>query len=287
MRRRITVVDAHLELWKTSLHPYPRMAGSQFDPIPRDFTLEDVRPWLAIAGVDYIVLVQTLSSVEETRELLQIAETTAFVAGVVGWVDLTHGAVGETLAALKGQPDGKWLVGVRHPVLDEADPEWLLRTDVQRGLEAVRDVGLVYDFHIRPRELPAALATAHAIPDMRFVIDYLAKPAIAPGKMAEWAALLEPFRHLPHVTCKLSGMLREAGWTEWTPVHLRPYLLKGLDIFGIDRVMFGSDWPASLPSGEYGGVKQALEEALPRLPLEDWTKVFGGNAIQQYRLDIA
>jgi L-fuconolactonase len=82
-------------------------------------------------------------------------------------------------------------------------------------------------------------------------------------------------------------MLSEAGWTEWTPAHLRPNVLKGLDIFGIDRVMFGSDWPASLLSGEYDVVQQALEEAMPRLPLEDWKKVFDGNAIQQYRLDIA
>jgi L-fuconolactonase len=88
------------------------------------------------------------------------------------------------------------LVGVCHPIHEETDLEWLLRTDVQRGLEAVRDVGFVYDFHIRPRELPAALATAHAIPDMRFVVDHIAKPALLP---ARWRSGRHCWSHF--VTC--------------------------------------------------------------------------------------
>jgi L-fuconolactonase len=280
------VVDAHTYFWDPLRHEYSWMSGIRLGPIRKSFMPTDLRPLLATAGVDFTVLVQTVTSVDETREFLQIAETTRFVAGVVGWVDLTNPAVEEALAELTARPHGKWLVGIRHPVHDERDAEWLLQPIVQRGLAAVRDAGLTYDFLVRPRELPAALATARAFPDMRFVIDHLGKPSIASGEIDIWAGLLEPFRGLPNVSCKLSGMVTEAGWTDWTPAQLRPYVRTALDIFGTKRVMYGSDWPVALLAGQYGVVKQALEEALPPLPRDDWAMVFGGTAIESYRLDV-
>jgi L-fuconolactonase len=217
---------------------------------------------------------------------METAATTPFVAGVVGWVDLTDPAVADTLAELQTQPNGQTLVGIRHQVHDEENAEWLLRADVQRGLAAVRDAGLAYDVLVRPRELPVALATARAMPDMRFVIDHIAKPPIASGEIDAWSALLEPFRSLTHVSCKLSGMITEADWASWAPSDLRPYVHRAVDIFGTERVMYGSDWPVCLLAGSYGTVKSALEEALPPLSPEEWTNVFGGNAIRFYGLDI-
>lgn len=287
MSRRIPVVDAHHHFWTPSRYDYYWMSGAELDPIRRPFTPVELRPLLTDAGVDYTVLVQTVPSVDETREFMQIAAETPFVAGVVGWVDLTAADVAETLAELIAQPNGNWLVGIRHMVHDEADPDWLLRPDVQRGLAAVRDAGLAYDFLVRPRELPSALATAHALPGMRFVIDHIAKPPIASGKIDEWRTLMEPFRELPHVSCKLSGMITEADWKTWTPDDLRPYVETALDIFGVERVMFGSDWPVCLLAGSYGEVKEALEEALPSLTPGEMAKVFGGNAIDFYGLDVS
>jgi L-fuconolactonase len=245
-----------------------------------------LRPLLTAAGVDATVLVQTVPSVPETREFMETAAATDFVAGVVGWVDLTDPAVADTLAELRSQPNGRTLVGIRHQVHDETDAEWLLRPDVQRGLAAVRDAGLAYDILVRPRELPAALATANALPDMRFVIDHIAKPPIASGEFDAWSALMEPFRPLTHVSCKLSGMITEARWADWTPSDLRPYVHRAVDIFGTGRVMYGSDWPVCLLAGSYGAVKSALEEALPPLSPDEWTNVFGGNATRIYGLDI-
>jgi L-fuconolactonase len=262
------------------------MAGEELASIRRSFTPLDLAPLLVAAGVDATVLVQTVPSVAETREFLATAAATPFVAGVVGWVDLTDPAVATTLAALQNSPGGERLVAIRHQVHDEDDAEWLLRPEVRRGLAAVRDAGLAYDILVRPRELPAALATARDFPDLRFVIDHLAKPPIASGEIAPWAARLEPFRHLPHVSCKLSGMVTEADWATWTPNDLRPYVHRALDIFGLDRVMFGSDWPVSLLAAEYGQVKAVLEAALPPLSAEDRAKVFGANAIRFYGLDV-
>jgi L-fuconolactonase len=283
---RTPVVDAHHHFWTPSRYDYYWMTGAELAPIRRAFTPDDLRPLLAAAGVDSTVLVQTVPSVEETREFLAVAAATDFVAGVVGWVDLTDPVVSETLAGLQAQPAGRWLVGIRHQVHDEADAEWLLRPDVGRGLEAIREAGLAYDLLVRPRELPAALAVTRSLPDLRFVIDHIAKPPIASGEIDAWAGLMEPFRTLPHVTCKLSGMITEANWTSWTADNLRPYVAAALDVFGTERVMYGSDWPVSLLAGGYGAVKSALEAALPPLGPEEWTAVFGGNAIRVYGLDI-
>jgi len=283
---RTPVVDAHHHFWTPSRHDYYWMAGAEHDPIRRSFGPADLQPLLAEAGVDYTVLVQTVPSVQETREFMETAAENSFVAGIVGWVDLTDPAVADTIAELQSQPDGQTLVSIRHQVHDEPDAEWLLRPDVQRGLAAVRDAGMAYDVLVRPRELPAALATAKALPDMRFVIDHIAKPLIASGEIDAWSGLLEPFRSLPHVSCKLSGMITEADWASWTPADLKPYVHRTVDIFGTERVMYGSDWPVSLLAGSYGAVKSALEEVLPPLSPEERANVFGGNAIRFYGLAV-
>ena len=285
-RTRPPVVDAHHHFWSPGRHDYYWMADAALDPIRRSFDPADLGPLLVAVGVDSTVLVQTVPSVQETREFMETAGTTPFVAGVVGWVDLTDPAVVDTLAGLRSQPNGQTLVGIRHQVHDEEDAEWLLRPDVQRGLAAVQDAGLAYDFLVRPRELPAALATAKALPDMRFVIDHIAKPLIASGEIEAWSALLEPFRSLTHVSCKLSGMITEADWANWTPADLRPYVSRAVDIFGTERVMYGSDWPVCLLAGSYGAVKSALEAALPPLSSDELANVRGANAIRFYGLDV-
>ena len=286
MAERTPIVDSHHHFWTPGRYDYYWMTGPALEPIRQPYRPADLQPLLKTAGVDLTVLVQTVPSVEETREFLEIAADTPFVAGVVGWVDLTDPAAETTLAELKAGRGGEYLVGIRHMVHDEPDAEWLLRPDVQRGLQAVAHAGLAYDLLLRPRELPAALEVVKAHPHMRFVIDHLAKPEIAAGRIAEWTELISPFGEQSHVMCKLSGMVTEANWSSWTPEDLRPYVETVIDIFGIDRVMFGSDWPVSRLAAEYGQVKSALEAALPRLTAAQEAAVFGGNAIRFYRLNV-
>src|SRR5262249_59226809 len=126
------------------------------------------------------------------------------------------------LGELRAGPGGRWLVGVRHQVHDEPDPRWLLRPEVRRGLRAVGAAGLVYDLLARPRELPAALEIARELPGVRFVVDHLAKPRVRAGTDAEWEERLAPFSDLPHVWCKLSGLVTEADWARWRPGDLAP-----------------------------------------------------------------
>jgi L-fuconolactonase len=252
--------------------------------IRRRFGPEDLRPLLAERDVDRTVLVQTRSSLEETREFLATAAITDFVAGVVGWVDLTDPAAGRTLRALQSSAGGTKLVGIRHQVHDEQDPDWLLRNDVRRGLQAVGDAGLAYDFLVRPRELPAALRTARDFPEMRFIIDHIAKPPIRSGDDRAWAEAMASAGGLGNVYCKLSGIVTEADWATWEPGVLVPYVRRVVGWFGVDRLMFGSDWPVCLLAGSYARVMDALLYCLGDLPAEAKTKIFGTNAIRCYRL---
>jgi L-fuconolactonase len=253
--------------------------------VRRRFGPDDLRPLLTAQGIDRTVLVQTRSSLDETREFCATAAATDFIAGVVGWVDLTDPRISETLRALRGSPAGGTLVGVRHQVHDEAEPEWLLRDDVRRGLRSVGDVGLAYDLLVRTRELPAALRVAREFPQMRFVIDHIAKPPIRTGKMNGWAEAMAPFSDCDNVFCKLSGMITEADWSRWQPDDLVPYVRRVIGWFGEDRLMFGSDWPVCLLAGSYARVIDSLRDALGDIASLALAKIFGENAVRFYRLD--
>jgi len=280
------VIDAHQHFWDTERAEYPWMTKEQ-SSIRRPFTPEDLRPLLRAIGVDYTVLVQTRSSLPETDEFLEIAANTDFVAGVVGWVDLTAPDARSTIRALQEGSAGTFLVGIRHQVHDEPDPAWLTREDVRRGLEAVAEADLAYDLLVRTRELPSALEVCRRIPAARFVIDHIAKPPIASGEIDAWAEAMAPFSELGNVYCKVSGMVTEANWRGWTVDDLIPYVRRVVGWFGEDRLMFGSDWPVCLLAASYGQVVDAYGQALGELGAEARRKVMGDNAIRFYRLDRA
>ena len=277
------IVDAHHHFWDPARADYPWMTGS-FEPVRRPFGPGDLAPLLSAAGVDATVLVQTRSSLDETRELLETAAVTPFVRGVVGWVDLTDPEVAGVIAELRAGPGGDRLVGIRHQVHDEPDPDWLLRDDVLRGVRAVGEAGLVYDLLVRARELPAALAVAQALPDVRFVIDHIAKPPIRDGIQQPWADRIAAFAGLEHVACKLSGMVTEADWGRWQPADLAPYADHVLDVFGPRRMLFGSDWPVCLLAASYDRVAETARELLGGLGGSDTAAVFGPTAVEVYRL---
>src|ERR1700686_4744238 len=247
-------IDAHHHFWDPTRSAYPWMVGDPLDPIRRPFTPDDLAPEFAAQGILGTVLVQTISSEDETREFLELAERTDFIWGIVGWVDLTSAHVGKHLDALIAGPGGDRLVGLRHQVHAEADAQWLGRADVRRGLAAVQERGLVYDLLVRARELPAAIETVQALPDLQFVLDHIAKPRIAEGKDPEWRQRMPELAALPNVAVKLSGMVTEANWASWTPADLRPFVSAVVEWFGLGRLIFGSDWLVCLLAASYASV---------------------------------
>jgi L-fuconolactonase len=284
-------IDAHQHFWDPERAEYPFLTD-ELKAIRRKFGPADLLPELMREGFDGTVLVQTRSSMDETREFLETAAATPFVLGVVGWVDLTAPDVADAIADLRAGTGGKRLVGIRHQVHDEPDPEWLLRDDVARGLAAVEASGLAYDLLVRTRELPAAAAVAKAFPELRFVLDHLGKPPLASRDLRAWSKAIRPLGKLPNVTAKVSGLVTEANWDDWSIEDLRDAIDIGLRSFGPRRLMIGSDWPVCLLAGSYEkvlGVSRELlgrQHFLARRTREDRDDMLGGTAMRTYRLEL-
>jgi len=277
------IVDAHHHFWDPGTADYPWLTD-ELAVIRRPFTPDDLAPELAAAGVDATVLVQTRSSQDETARFLELAAAMPFIRGVVGWVDLTDPAVADAIATLRAGPAGDRLVGIRHQVHDEPDADWLLRADVVGGIRAVGAAGLAYDLLLRPRELPAALELAGRLPDVRFVIDHLAKPPIATGELEPWRSRIAAFAPFEHVACKVSGLVTEADWSSWTPADLQPFVDHAIDVFGPERLVFGSDWPVCLLAATYAQVVGVARTTLSGLTDREQAAVMGANATRIYGL---
>jgi predicted TIM-barrel fold metal-dependent hydrolase len=277
------VIDAHHHFWDPAAADYSWIAGA-YSPLRRRYGPEHLGPEIRSAGVSGTIVVEALPHLDETYRLLEVVHKVEWVTGVVGWVDLTAPDVADTIGMLLSASGGEYLVGIRHPVHDEPDPNWLLKSEVLRGLQAVSDAGLVYDLLVRTRELPAALEVGRRLPHLRLVVDHLAKPPIATGETEPWRSLLSGFRSLENVACKVSGMVTEADWVNWRPTDLEPYIGTALDIFGPKRLMFGSDWPVCLLASDYRQVFDTTVGVLSALIGDDLIDVFGGCALRTYGL---
>ncbi|MDG6108770.1 amidohydrolase family protein [Dactylosporangium aurantiacum] len=279
------IIDAHHHLWQPE-RGYQWLDEPGLDAIRRPFTPADLTAELAAAGVDRTVLVEGgRCHTDEAADFLGHAADTPAIAGVVAWIDVAAPDVPATIERYRGLRGGDLLVGLRAQVQGEADPDYLDRPEVRRGLAEIGAAGLVFDLVIRADQLPSAARAARAVPQLRFVLDHLGKPRIDEGEegLRRWR---EPFTALaanPNVTCKLSGMVTEAG-PDWSCDALRPFVAVAVDAFGPDRLMFGSDWPVCLLAADYPAVLAALREALPPLSPPQLREIFAGTATRTYGL---
>jgi len=278
------IVDAHHHLWDLGVRDQDWITGDELAPIRRDFLAADLEPLAAAAGVVKTVVVQTVLVAEETPELLAISAASDLIAGVVGWLDLTAPDVAERIGELREGVGGEALVGIRHQVQLESDPEWLVRPDVLRGLARLADAGIVYDLIVQAHQLPACVRAAQAVPGLAFVLNHLGKPAVAEGTLEPWATSVKALAALPNTACKLSGMVTEADWLTWTVADLQPFADTVLDAFGPERVMFGSDWPVSTLAADYGLVVDTAKQLTGHLSAAEREAVFSGTATRVYGL---
>jgi len=273
-------IDSHQHFWHYSAAEYEWIDDSM-SVLRRDFLPSDARREMDLAGIDACVAVQARQTLEETRWLLELADSATFIAAVVGWVDLQADDVEAQLARFAAHSK---LVGVRHIVQSEPDPRFLLRPAFCRGISLVEELHLTYDILIYPRQLPAAIELVSRFPRQRFVLDHLAKPEIRTGEIREWERHIRELAEARNVWCKVSGLVTEADWTRWTAADVRPYLDVAFDCFGADRLLAGSDWPVCTVAANYGRTMSLLTDYLEHRPSSERDAVLGGNAARFWGL---
>ena len=309
------MIDAHHHLWDLAAREHGWLMGGQswasdeeLAALRRSFTLADLAPLAAAAGITGTVVIQTVTEPWETQDLLALAAgrdpygaeeerigpaeagadgarpapAGGLLAGVVGWTDLTAPAVADAVAGLRELPGGEFLCGIRHPVLTEADPDWLARPAVDRGLRALAAAGLSFDIVTLPQQLPAAVTAARRVPELAIVLDHLGGPPVGSDEDGgePWADAIGSLAALPNVTCKLSG----AHTSPALASDLRPYYETVLTAFGADRLMFGTDWPVSTLGASYGQVCDLYHELTAQLSPAEQDAIFDRTARRVYRL---
>jgi L-fuconolactonase len=277
-------IDAHQHFWDLSRFPYPWMPADELSPLRRNFLPQHLRPILARNKFHGSIAVQATTAPEEARWLLDLAEEYHFILGVVAWVDLKSSRVGDVLDELQRHPKFK---GVRHPVHDEPDDRWLLRPNVIRGLRELERRDIPYDLLLRPRHLPLIPELADVVPDLRMVIDHIAKPDIKNRGWEPWATDIARASEFPQIWVKLSGMITEADWEGWKGADLQPYVHHVLKLFTIERCMFGSDWPVCLLAADtWKETLAAFTQAHGPIPKEIRIKMTGQAAAKFYDLQV-
>ena len=276
------IVDSHQHFWRVQRGDYRWMPASGV--LARDYLPDDLRPLLRRAGVDTTVLVQAAQTEAETAFLLDLADQTDFVAGVVGWLDFEDEKFAAKLERLMSRPK---FVGLRPMLQDLADDAYVLRPRVMANLRHVESLDLPFDILTFPRHLSHVLRALEQVPALRAVVDHISKPSIAERKLDGWATNVTALAAHKNIRCKLSGMVTEANHVDWKPADLEPFVWRVFDAFGQDRVMFGSDWPVCLQAASYAEVLNALRTILDRhLTADGFDKVFGQNAVVFYKLKV-
>ncbi len=273
-------IDAHHHFWKYDPAEYDWI-DDNMRAIRRDFLPEDLRPEIAAAGIDAVISVQARQTLAETLWLLELADGNDFIKGVVGWAPLTDGNVEETLARVAENPK---LRAVRHVLQSEPDPLYVLRDDFSRGIRALSQFGLAYDILIFERHLPQTIRFVDKHPKQVLIADHLAKPRVKDREISPWRENIHELAKRQNVYCKVSGLVTEGDYFNWTPEQLQPYIETVFDAFGPRRVMFGSDWPVCLVAVPYGRWVSIVGDAIKRFSESEQERFWSGTATEAYGL---
>lgn len=277
------LIDSHHHLWKYSTDQYGWISD-QMLPLKTDFLLPELQQTAAESSIDGFVSVQARQSLQETDDLLAMAETEPLIAGVVGWVPLAAPEIGQTLERLGDQ---KFLKGVRHVVQDEEDDRFILGTDFNRGVSQLETHNLVYDVLIFAKQLPASIEFVDQHPNLQMVLDHIAKPTITADAFDNaWEMNFRELAKRGNISCKFSGVVTEVRGETWSIDQIQRYWDVALEAFTPDRLMFGSDWPVCLLKTGHTQWLETVQQLASDLSVTERNKIFSTNAIRDYNLDI-
>jgi|SRR6185369_9096969 len=274
-------LDAHQHFWKFDPVKDSWITG-EMQVIRKDFLPADLQPILKENGFDGSLAVQADQSENETKFLLELAQQNEFIKAVVGWVDLCDEKISERLSYWS---QFNLLKGFRHILQGEKERGFMLRPDFMRGIAALKEFGFTYDILIFPDQLKFTNEFVENFPDQKFVIDHIAKPNIKDKKIEDWEKELRKIAAHENVFCKASGMVTEADCNNWRQEDFTPYLDVVMEAFGIDRIIFGSDWPVCLLGGSYSESLNIVAGYFSSFTQNEQQKFFGKNAIEFYNLN--
>lgn len=272
-------VDSHQHFWRYS----PQTHGwldERMAPLRRDFMPEDAERELARFGFDGAIAVQAAQTLDETEFLLGLAAAHPFVVGVVGWVDLRAPDVSSVLGELARRPAFK---GVRHVAQSEPSG-FLADASFRAGVKQLAQFDLSYDVLVFAHQLPEVVDFAASLPEVRFVLDHLAKPKVRSAELEPWRTQLSRVAELPNVCCKLSGLVTEAAWKAWQPTQLAPFIDAAVELFGTNRLLVGSDWPVCTLAGSCREVMRVFDDYFANFSASERAAIFGENAAREYRI---
>jgi len=273
-------IDAHQHFWKYNPIRDSWMTD-EMHAIRKDFLPNHLHHLLKANGIDGCIAVQADQSEAETTFLLQLASENNFIKGVVGWVNLQAGNIEERLEYFSRF---KLIKGFRHIVQSEPEDDFMLGSKFMYGISLLPKYNFTYDILIYPRHLPYAKKLVACFPQQRFIIDHIAKPNIRQQDLVQWKKHMTEIAAFENVYCKISGMVTEASWHTHTYNDFVPYLDVIVEAFGIDRIMFGSDWPVCLLAASYKEVLGIVQDYFASFSADDQALFFGGNATRFYNL---
>ncbi len=274
-------IDAHQHFWTLSRGDYGWMSPD-LAPIYRDFGPDDIEPLRQAAGIDRTIVVQAADTVAETEFILALADSTDWVAGVVGWVDMDGTNAIKTLEHLARNQHFK---GIRPMIQDIADGDWILRPALDPVFDALSRMGLTFDALVLPRHLKNLRIRLDRHPDLRCVIDHAAKPDLATGNLDGWRRDISDVAVNTQALCKLSGLLTEAG-EDPTKESIEPAVAHILDVFGAPRLMFGSDWPVLRLASDYLPWVEMVDQFCQGLSAVDRWAIWGDTAAAFYNVEV-
>lgn len=273
-------IDAHHHLWQYVSEDFPWIAD-EMTSLRKDFGLEELRTELQAARVDGTVAVQARESLAETEWLLACARSARWIAGVVGWAPLSDDRLSKLLDAFA---HAKNLVGFREIVQGKHDG-FLEQDAFNRGIRLLTERDLAYDILVYEHQIAETIRFVDRHPKQRFVVDHAAKPKIRANELEPWRTQLYELAQRDNVFCKISGLVTEARWQNWTLESLRPYLDVCADAFGTKRLLAGSDWPVCLVACSYAHWWSVLEIYFADFSADEIDRIFGQNAVEFYRLE--
>lgn len=273
-------IDAHQHFWQYDPSRHIWMSDAMTS-LKTDFLPSDLQPHLAKCGLNACIAVQADQSENENIFLLNLSERFNFIEGIVGWVDLRSDAVVARLEYYQQFPKIK---GFRHVLHDESQRDYMLRPDFKRGIAHLKKYGYTYDILIFTDQLAFTVDFIKAFPEQPFVIDHIAKPLIKQQIVGEWKDYMTQIASFPNVYCKISGLVTEADWSHWKPEDFKIYLDTIVEVFGFERIMYGSDWPVCTLAATYEAQFKIVKDYFSNFSETEQMKFFGENAARFYQI---